>query len=225
MQQKQFAAQIKALEADGTVRAYIATYRTTPDAQGDIIEPGAFTKSLASKPRIIMLWQHDPMQPCGSWLDYQSDNYGILATGKFNLSTSWGRDAYGSVKAGDVDSFSIGYLTEQYGYDRDGVRHLQELTLKEASPVTFAADSAAKLVGVKASTYKEAVSLKQFARKAAMDAISKHQRENSPAALAVKQIATTAARKGVAIYRQKAAVEQVKAHRRASYIASRLPRP
>jgi HK97 family phage prohead protease len=221
---KQFAAEIKALESDGTCRAYIATYRTTPDFEGDIIEPGAFTKSLASSPKIPMLWQHDTKQPCGHWFSYASDSRGILASGKFNLSTSWGRDAYGAVKGGDVESFSIGYLTEKATYDRQGVRHLEELNLKEASPVTFAADNAARLVGVKASLAVAPTSIKQVARKAAMEAIEKYQFEHSPAVLAIKAIATVAARKGAANHARTVATNQLRARRMQAYVASRYPR-
>ena len=224
MNSKQFPAEIKALEEDGTCKAYVATYRTTPDAQGDIIEPGAFTKSLSGNPRLPMLWQHDPKTPCGHWYSYKSDNHGILATGKFNLSTSWGRDAYGAVKGSDVDSFSIGFITEKSTYDRDGVRHLTELSLKEASAVTFAADGAAKLVGVKAAPHSSQISIQQVARRAAVTAIVQYQRENTPAALALKQIVTVAVRKGAAQHAATVATNQVRARRMAAYTASRYPR-
>ena len=151
MDRKTFAVEIKSVADDGAVSAYVATYRTTPDTDNDIIAPGAFTKSLAGSPKIPMLWQHDTKSPCGHWYKYDSDSTGILATGKFNLATDWGRNAYGAVKGGDVSSFSIGYLTERATYDTKGVRHLMELNLKEASPVTFAADDAAQLVSVKSS--------------------------------------------------------------------------
>jgi len=150
VERKNFDVEIKAIDEGGAVQAYIATYRSTPDHDNDIIEPGAFTKSLSGSPKIPMLWQHDTKQPCGHWFDYKTTGDGVLASGKFNLNTSWGRDAHGAVKGGDVTAFSIGYLTEQASFDKKGVRHLTELNLKEASPVTFAADDAAKLVSVKA---------------------------------------------------------------------------
>jgi len=221
---KNVGLEIKALEADGTVRAYIATYRTTPDADGDVIEPGAFTKSLASQPRIPMLWQHDTKAPCGHWFAYElKDPHGVLATGKFNLATQWGRDAYGAIKGGDTDSCSIGYLTEKATYDRQGVRHLEELNLKEASWVTFAADGASKLVGVKASP-STPTSLKYIAQRAAMEAIEKYTFEHSPAVLAIKQIATVAARKGAANHARTVATNQFRARRMQAYVATRFPR-
>ena len=223
MYSKNVGLEIKALEADGTVRAYIATYRTTPDADGDVIEPGAFTKSLASNPKIPMLWQHDTKAPCGHWFQYTSDSHGLLATGRFNLATQWGRDAYGAIKGGDTDSCSIGYLTEQATYDRQGVRHLEQLNLKEASWVTFAADGASKLVGVKASP-STPTSLKYIAQRAAMEAIARYQFEHSPAVLAIKQIATVAARKGAANHARTVATNQIRARRMAAHVSARYPR-
>ncbi len=224
MYSKNVGLEIKALEADGTVRAYIATYRTTPDADGDQIEMGAFTKSLVSQPRIPMLWQHDTKAPCGHWFSYDlKDSHGVLATGKFNMNTQWGRDAYGAVKGGDVDSCSIGYLTDAATYDRAGVRHLTDINLKEASWVCFAADGASKLVGVKASP-STPTSLKYIAQKAAMEAIEKYTFEHSPAVIAIKQLATTAARKGAANHARTVATNQLRARRMQAYVASRYPR-
>lgn len=150
MEHKEFTVEIKAIDDAGVVQAYISTYRTTPDAQNDIVEPGAFTKSLSSQPKLPMLWQHDTKTPVGHWYKYDTnDPRGVLAEGKFNLKTSWGRDAYGAVSEGDINKTSIGYLTTDSSYDKKGVRHLLELDLKEGSWVTFPADDAAVLVSVK----------------------------------------------------------------------------
>lgn len=225
MNSKSFGLEIKAIEADGSVRAYIATYRSTPDADGDQIEPGAFDKSLSSQPRIPMLWQHDTKTPVGHWFSYDlNDRHGVLATGKFNLATEWGRNAYGAVKGGDVDSASIGYTTEKATYDRSGVRHLEELNLKEASWVTFAADGAAKLVGVKASLQGAPTSLKFVARKAAMDAIARYQFEHSPAVLGIKAMVTAATHKGLAEHAKRRVEHQNRARRMAAHVSARYPR-
>ena len=156
MEHKEFSVEIKSIDETGVVKAFLATYRTSPDAQNDIIEPGAFTKSLSSQPKLPMLWQHDTKTPAGHWYKYDtSDSHGVLAEGRFNLKTSWGRDAYGAVSEGDINKTSIGYLTADSSYDKKGVRHLIELDLKEGSWVTFPADDAAVLVSVKENSMQQ----------------------------------------------------------------------
>ncbi|KQT04140.1 HK97 family phage prohead protease [Rhizobium sp. Leaf386] len=118
------------------------------DAVGDIVERGAFAKSLAtfksngSTPR--MLWQHNPDMPIGSWTDLHEDSNGLYLTGKMNLSTSWGKDAWAATEAGDVDGLSIGY--REIKARPDGMfRRLEELELFEVSLVTFPANPKARV--------------------------------------------------------------------------------
>jgi uncharacterized protein len=65
---------------------------------------------------------------------------------------SLANDVYASLKAGHVDGMSIGYQVPAGGSQEraDGVRVLKKLDLREISIVTFPADGAARVSGVKA---------------------------------------------------------------------------
>jgi hypothetical protein len=69
-----------------------------------------------------------------------------------NLKTDWGRNAYESLLAGDVDAASIGY-NEIKGKNAvnadDGVKDLNELDLWEISTVSFPSNEAATVDEVK----------------------------------------------------------------------------
>lgn len=118
------------------------------DAVGDIVERGAFAKSLAtfksSRTTPRMLWQHNPDMPIGSWTEFAEDGNGLYLTGKMNLATSWGKDAWAAAEAGDVDGLSIGY--REVKARPDGIyRRLEELDLFEVSLVTFPANPKARV--------------------------------------------------------------------------------
>ena len=56
---KHFRFQIKSLSADGSFEGLAAVYGNV-DLGGDVIEPGAFNKTLAEKNfEVPILWQHD----------------------------------------------------------------------------------------------------------------------------------------------------------------------
>lgn len=144
------------LKADGSGRiaGYGAVFGNV-DVFNERVLPGAFTKSLAEhKARgslIKMLWQHRVDAPIGHWDRAAEDSKGLYVEGKINLATTAGRDAYEHVKAGDVDTLSIGYREKQTQQNSDGVRDLIELDVYEVSPVTFAANREAVISTVKAA--------------------------------------------------------------------------
>ena len=43
------SAAIKAADDTGTISGYFSTYDIDPDSYGDIVAPGAFTKTLAAR--------------------------------------------------------------------------------------------------------------------------------------------------------------------------------
>lgn len=152
---------------DGTVTGWASTYGGEPDRHGDIVQPGAFTKSLAQHAqrgtRPAMLWQHQMENPIGHWIDIQDDPKGLRVTGRFNLKTDRGREAFEHARAGDVAAFSIGFVTPENGrrYIGKGVWALDEVDLVEVSLVSAPANTNAIVTAVKAvphlSTKSDAV--------------------------------------------------------------------
>ena len=62
------------IEEDGTVEGYASLFGEI-DAARDMVMPGAFARTLKSRGirRIPMLFQHDPAEPIGVWLELYED--------------------------------------------------------------------------------------------------------------------------------------------------------
>lgn len=143
----------RAVADDGTIEGYGSVFNIVDD-WGDIVAPGAFTASLAEHKAAgtmpAMLWQHDDDDPIGVWLDMTEDSRGLRVKGKIVRESTCGADAYALIKAGALNGLSIGFIAKAWSWDeKTGVRTLTEVDLWEVSPVTFAANRAAKITGVK----------------------------------------------------------------------------
>lgn len=147
MQKKEFSLKQSDLGAGRFVG--LASVYGNVDRDGEAVQPGAFTKTLLENgARIKILWQHDRKVPIG--LGRLADGAGGLwVDAQLTLGTSAGRDAYELLKAGVIDTMSIGYdVIKQV--KRSGVTYLTELKLWEVSLVTFPANELAVVTGVKA---------------------------------------------------------------------------
>lgn len=128
------------------------------DSYGDIIQPGAFARTLANdRGRVKVLWQHDPSNPIGRPVEMREDDRGLYVKATI-ADTTLGRDAMALFEAGVVDELSIGYdaVVEEWDNDR-GVRLLREIKLWEFSPVTWAANELARITAVKHASDLDAV--------------------------------------------------------------------
>ena len=120
------------------------------DSYGDIIERGAFARTLNNdRGRVKVLWQHDPSNPIGKPVEMREDDTGLFVTARI-ADTVQGRDAMALFEAEVVDELSIGYdsIVEEFDNEK-GVRFLREIKLWEFSPVTWAANDLAKITSVK----------------------------------------------------------------------------
>jgi HK97 family phage prohead protease len=171
---KSFRFSVKATDdAQGLIEAYGSIFDVLDLGDGwvrDIVKPGAFKRTIQNnKSRVqagkanflsMMLWNHDTEHflPIGGWYDLKEDTSGLLGKGKIAIDTNLGNDVYKLIKGGFIDEFSIGYDIPDGGahYDKDdpGVRYLTELRLWEISPVIFAMNQEALLVGVKSMDQK-----------------------------------------------------------------------
>ena len=68
---------------DGTVEGYASLFGAIDQAR-DMVMRGAFAQTLRQKSvrRVPMLFQHDPAEPVGVWLDLTEDFRGLRARGK-----------------------------------------------------------------------------------------------------------------------------------------------
>lgn len=140
----------KAVKDDGSFEGYASTFGNV-DQGYDVVMPGAFTQTLKERPanQIKMLWQHDPAQPIGVWTNAMEDEKGLFVTGKLLTDLQRGAEAQTLMKAGVIDSMSIGYKTLEADYDKSGIRQLKSLGLYEVSMVTFPMNEQATVTAMK----------------------------------------------------------------------------
>jgi HK97 family phage prohead protease len=119
------------------------------DSHDDIIEAGAFTKTIKeNKNRIKILWQHDTKEPIGLPEVMEEDSKGLYVKGKISM-TDTGRKALTLIQDGVITEMSIGFDIVKKDYrkvNNKDVRVLKEIKLWEFSPVTFASNNLAKIV-------------------------------------------------------------------------------
>ena len=147
------ALEIRAVSDDGTIEGYGSVFGVRDDYD-DVIAAGAFVDSLkahkAAGTMPAMLWQHDAEEPIGVWLEMTEDAKGLRVKGRLALETVRGKEAHALLKLGALNGLSIGFVSKEWAYDRDSeVRTLTEIDLWEVSLVTFPANEAARVQGVK----------------------------------------------------------------------------
>lgn len=156
LHRKQFAFKAEDVAADGTFTGYGSVFGNL-DSYREIVKAGAFADSLkaikAGGDPVPMLWQHKTDQPIGGYTDLTEDSHGLKVTG-FLLKddVQQAKEAYALMKARIVKGLSIGYYVLDDSYnEKDDVRTLITLDLKEISPVTFPANQAAQVDNVKSA--------------------------------------------------------------------------
>ena len=133
---------------DGVFEGYASVFGIV-DQGMDVVARGAFSKSLGKR-KVKMLWQHDMGQPIGVWDQIEEDERGLFVRGRLLKEVDKGREAMALLRAGAIDSMSIGYRTVEAMPEADGrVRKLTEVDLFEISLVTFPMLPDAKVTAVK----------------------------------------------------------------------------
>lgn len=126
---------------DGNAIEGYASLFGAADRGGDIVQPGAFSRSLARLTaegrQVKLLWQHDPAQPIGVWDEAREAEKGLYVKGRLLPDVARAREAVALIAAGALDGLRIGYRTLRATKNEKGQRLLQELELWEVSLVTF----------------------------------------------------------------------------------------
>lgn len=129
------------------------------DSQGDTVMPGAFAASLKRKgpDGIRMLFQHNPAEPVGNWLELRETERGLYVRGRLNKEVQRGRELLALLEAGGLDGLSIGFKTIRARKDRAmATRQLLEIDLWEISLVTFPMLDGARVATVKSRAWTQA---------------------------------------------------------------------
>lgn len=139
------------IDADGTVEGYASLFGEVDQAR-DMVMPGAFAATLRQRNirRIPMLFQHDPAEPVGIWLELREDARGLYARGRLIPEVARGRELLSLLREGAIDGLSIGFKTVKGRIDpRTRIRKLDIVDLWEISIVTFPLLAGARVHAVK----------------------------------------------------------------------------
>lgn len=156
-------ADVREVNADGTFTGVASVY-DVEDLTGDVIERGAFRKTISENPVIVILWQHDRTEPIGEGTVKEWQNK-ILIEGKLDIEDDpTALKAYRKLKSRRIKGLSIGFQTIKAAWEEreeDGhtryVRRIQELKLHEVSVVTFPALPQAQVTRVKSADDSESM--------------------------------------------------------------------
>lgn len=170
-------------ESQGIVEAIWAVMGNV-DGGGDVIHPGAFTKTFTERSQQVKLLDNhrtdSVLSALGTVLElrelgkselpanltqhYPEATGGAWGRFQFLLDTPEGKGAFTRIQRGAVKEWSFGYDTTKRDHDsieRDGrkvtVRNLRELKLYEVSPVLFGMNEATITTRVKALNLSELV--------------------------------------------------------------------
>ena len=148
--------ELKETREDGVmhIKAYALAFGNV-DSYGDVILPTACDKFLASEEadRMRLCYQHDRADVIGVITGKGVDSYGMWIEADI-LPTALGKDVQLLLDKGALNEFSIGYRTDKCFYEmREGykyeIRVLEEITIREVSLVSIAANPKAVLLDKK----------------------------------------------------------------------------
>jgi len=124
------------IDAEGRFSGYASLFNRL-DSGGDMVMPGAFARSLARRrPRIRLLFQHDPKEPVGIWETIAEDSRGLFVAGRLVSGVPRAEGLRRLIENRALDGLSIGFRTIRATRE-SGHRKLWQIELFEISIVTF----------------------------------------------------------------------------------------
>ncbi|MCA0433495.1 MAG: HK97 family phage prohead protease [Proteobacteria bacterium] len=146
---------LSVLSGSGVFQGYASLFHHR-DPSGDIVMPGAFADSLKRRrpADIRMLFQHDPAEPVGTWIDMTETPRGLFVRGRLDRNVQRGRELISLLETGGLDGLSIGFRTTLARHDRvNKARRLIAVDLLEISLVTFPMLDGARVTRTKAALW------------------------------------------------------------------------
>ncbi len=149
MERKALVTEFKVDRQKRMIEGYASTFGNR-DLVNDVVTRGAYKNTLARVGKIKAMRDHK--HPIGTLSHAEEDSTGLFVR-KAISDTPLGQETVTLVEDGVLDAMSIGYETVKSNYElhTDGqrARMLKELKLREVSIVTFPANEAALITGVK----------------------------------------------------------------------------
>ncbi len=148
--------EIKELSETGTFTGIASVYGNK-DLGGDVMEKGAFTKTIAERGGMVRLM--DSHKTRIGIAKVEDTPYGLKTEGIINLDKQAGKEVYSDLKFyqdhGMPLGLSIGYQTvkaDSPATTQDGARHLKEVSLWEVTVTEFPMNTQAQVTAVKSIT-------------------------------------------------------------------------
>lgn len=154
---KDYVGGVKDIDSKGRViTGYLSAFGNK-DFDGDIIEKGAFQKSIDERmSQMFFLNQHNWQQPLSKFQVLKEDEKGLYFESRPLPDTSYGNDVMKLYEAGVLNEHSIGFNVIKADYDRDtDIRHIKEIKLYEGSVVTLGANNQTPFTGFKELTLED----------------------------------------------------------------------
>jgi hypothetical protein len=160
MEQLNCKLQIKSITEQGQFQGLASVYGNV-DLGGDVVMPGAFSKTLADRGgEVPVLFAHDMRQPVGLGKLHDTAA-GLQIDGELVLSVGKAKEAYDLLKAKVLRGLSIGYDAVKSDVV-NGARRLLEVKLFEVSLVTVPMNELATVSAVKANEVDLTPQIQQF---------------------------------------------------------------
>ncbi len=160
---KSFGGSVKDVDRKGrTVTGYFSTWgylptgQPMPDSDGDVMDKGAFSKTLQmngpeSGNRIWHLFNHDTGKPIGKPTTLKEDATGLYFETKFP-DTVLANDILKLYESGSITEHSIGFNIIQ-SRNESNYQLIQEVRLWEGSSVLWGANENTPVTGLKAEEF------------------------------------------------------------------------
>jgi len=146
MQHKELTFELKQA-GEGSFEGLLSPFNVV-DGGKDVVEPGAYTKTLKDKGNTRpLLWQHRSDTPIGE-ITLEERTNGLWCKGQLLMALPEAQKAHLLIKHKIIKGLSIGFLSIQDSVV-NGIRHLKEIALFEGSIVTFPMAEQALIVSVK----------------------------------------------------------------------------
>lgn len=167
MERKQLSFKDIKMEDETSMRGSFSGYGSmfgNVDLGGDVVEHGAFSKSLqqwkSNGQLPQLLWYHNSEEIIGEWTKMEEDENGLYVEGKLwvngESAIERAKQAYNVLKSNSVKGLSIGYrvIEKAIQENMDGgiIRSLKEIDLFEVSIAPWAMNPQASVTGVKSMT-------------------------------------------------------------------------
>lgn len=156
-EKKDYGFSVKSIdESEGIVEAYASTFGNV-DLDLDIIDAGAFTKTLIEKgAKVPILADHNSTRQIGINREGREDAYGLYVKGRWDIKNNQtAKERFSLVKMSHEEgvpaNFSIGFRTIRAEPSKDNphIRIIKEVQLFEYSQVTFPANPKAQSTAAK----------------------------------------------------------------------------